>query len=58
MEVITEEVPADLGTEQFFANLLVSLLDRTPAAFHVRARELMTGKDPTLEEGVEPVGYP
>ena len=54
MEVITEEVPADLGTEQFFA----SLLDRTPAAFHVRARELMTGKDPTLEEGVEPVGYP
>lgn len=58
VELVTDEVPEDLGTEQFFTHLLVGLLDRTPAAFHVRARELMTGKDSALEEGVDPVEDP
>lgn len=58
VELVTDEVAEDLGTEQFFTNLLVSLLDRTPAAFHVRARELVTGRDSALEEGVEPVDDP
>jgi len=58
VEVVTDVVPEELGTEQFFTNLLVGLLERTPAAFHVRARELMTGKASPLEEGVEPVEDP
>lgn len=58
VELLTDEVPEDLGTEQFFANLLGGLLERTPVAFHVRARELYEDRSLGLEEGVEPVEDP